>query len=132
MIIDGAVTTDTYTEHGIGRADVASLAGSVTWDFLEEPSTVAADAPGDVTLTLRDGGTVRGHVDRSPGGGSAPLGRDAVVAKFAGNVGDLAADLVEAVEGLADQPDLRPLLRLAAEAVPAPSRTRSTPTEAAR
>jgi 2-methylcitrate dehydratase PrpD len=132
MVVDGAVTTSTYTESGIRRLEVASLARSVTWELLEDPGTVAADAPGDVTLMLLDGGIVQGHVDRSPGGGSAPLSREALMAKLAGNLGGPTPDLVDVVEHLADQPDLGTLFRLAAEAVSRSARAMPTPTEAAR
>lgn len=130
MILDGSVTTASYAEDQISRPEVSALAASVTWDLMEEPGTVAADAPGDVELTLRDGSVVRGHVDRSPGGGSAPLSREALLAKLAGNLGRPTPDLVTVVEHLADQPDLSRLFRLAAEAAdPTPT---ATPTEESR
>ncbi|WP_370614784.1 MmgE/PrpD family protein [Mumia sp. Pv 4-285] len=116
MVLDGRVGTDTYDERALARPDVTELAAAVSWDVLTGPQGAAADAAGDVELVLRDGTRLRGHVDRSPGGGSSPLSKDALLAKLAGNVGPLAAPLADAVESLASAPDLDALLTLAARA----------------
>lgn len=131
MVHDGAITTATYTEDAIGRPEVISLARSVTWDVVDDRRTVAADAPGEVALTLSDGSVVRGHVDRSPGGGSNPLSQEALLAKLKGNLGRPAPNLVEVLGTLADQRDLGELFRLAASAVrdPGPNATTTSLTE---
>jgi hypothetical protein len=126
MVHDGAITTATYTEDAIGRPEVISLARSVTWDVVDDRRTVAADAPGDVALTLSDGSVVRGHVDRSPGGGSNPLSQEALLAKLEGNLGRPAPNLVEVLGTLADQRDLEDLFRLAESAVGDPGPTAPT------
>ncbi|MFD1825476.1 MULTISPECIES: MmgE/PrpD family protein [Mumia] len=122
MLLDGRVGTDTYDPDNLDRADITGLAARVTWD-LTPGDGVAADAAGDVVLTLADGRTVAGHVDRSPGGGSAPLSDEALFAKLEGNVGPGAERLAAAVQALPQAPDFSTLLSLAAEtaAVPASS-----------
>jgi 2-methylcitrate dehydratase PrpD len=134
LLVDGAVTIETYTEHSLRRPEVSALARAVTWDILEDPRTVAADAPGDVVVTLRDGRVVHGHIDRSPGSSKSQLSREALLAKLAGNLGGPTPRLVDVVEHLADQPDLDSLFHLAAETVSSSiHRTPSaTPTEVSR
>ena len=63
-----------------------------------------------MTLTLDDGRTVHGHVDRSPGSEDAPLGVAALRAKFAGNVGTGSERLAAALAALPDARDLAELL----------------------
>ncbi|MFC6151036.1 MmgE/PrpD family protein, partial [Mumia xiangluensis] len=126
MILDGRVGTDTYDERALARPDVSALAAAVSWDVVAAPSSVAADAPGEVELVLHDGTRIRGHVDRSPGGGTAPLSQDALLAKLTGNVGPLAVPLADAVASLADAAGLDDLITLAARA----ASTDPTPSEA--
>ena len=61
-------------------------------------------------------GEVAGHVDRSPGGGSAPLDETDLMAKLAGNVGPPALRLAAAVRRLPTASDLAAVLHLVAAA----------------
>ncbi len=119
LLVDGAVGIDTYDTAGLSRPDVVELAARVTWEASDD-TVVAADAPGDVTLTLADGREVSGHVDRSPGGGSNPLDDEQLQAKLAGNVGEFAPDLAAAVSALPDAADLSTIHTLAAQAALTP------------
>lgn len=125
ILVDGRVGIDTYEVANLDRPEITELAARVTWE-LTEPAQVtgvaAADAPGEVRLTLADGRTVTGQLDRSPGGGSNPLSDEGLHAKLEGNVGAAAAaGLAAAVRGLAAAPDLTETLTLAAAAA-APNR----------
>ncbi|NKZ03461.1 MmgE/PrpD family protein [Actinomadura latina] len=116
LITDRGLTLETFAPDSIARPEVTRLAARVRWDATPAPG-VAADAPGRVTITLTDGREVTGSVPRSEGGGDRPLGRAALLAKFAGNAGVPAADAEEfarAVETLADQPDAAAVMRAAA------------------
>ncbi len=115
ILVDGHVGVDTYVESNLARDEVAELAARVVWDVVD-PGVVAADAPGDVTLTLADGRTVSAHLDRSPGGGSNPLSDEGLFTKFTSNVGPLAADLGAALRALPEAADLTLILTLAAQA----------------
>ncbi|GAA4368152.1 MmgE/PrpD family protein [Nocardioides caricicola] len=102
LLTDGEVTVATYEPESLGRADVRALATRV--QVTEVPDArVAADAPSRVTVSLADGRTLTGHVDRSAGA--------ALDAKLAGNVGSAedAAELTAAVEAF----DLPVLITLA-------------------
>lgn len=93
LLTDGEVTVGTYEPDSLGRADVRTLATRVV--VTEVPDArVAADAPSRVTVTLVDGSTRDGHVDRSAGA--------ALDAKLAANVGGAAAaaELTAAVDAL--------------------------------
>ncbi len=109
LLVDGAVGVQTYDASQLARADIADLAARVSWR-VRPTDGVAADAAGDVVLTLADGRTVAGHVDRSPGGGSDPLGDEALLTKFRGNAGPVADRLADAIRGLPTAPDLTDLL----------------------
>lgn len=115
MLVDGRVDVTTYAPGQLDRADVSELAARVSWDVVD-PGVVAADSPGDVVLSLTDGREVAGHVDRSPGGGSAPLAEADLLAKLAGNVGPLSDRLAAAVAGLPASAGPGPVLRVAAAA----------------
>lgn len=119
ILVDGHVGVDTYAPANLDRPEITALAGRITWDETAGDG-VAADASGDVVLTLADGRTVVGHVDRSPGGGSAPLSDEGLLAKFTGNAGPAAAPLAEALRALAGAPDLTTLLTRAATAAAVP------------
>lgn len=129
ILVDGHVGVETYAESNLTRAEISDLAAHVTWDVVD-PGVVAADAAGDVVLTLADGRTVAGHLDRSPGGGSNPLSDEGLYAKFAGNAAPhdpaLAADLAAALRALPEAADLTTVLTLAAQAA-----SNSVPTQEA-
>jgi 2-methylcitrate dehydratase PrpD len=116
-VVDRRVGIGTYADSSLARPEVAEIATRVRWQVTAAPTTVAADAPGDVVITLSDGRRVSGHVDRSPGGGDVPLDRPALLAKFETNVGAPAPELVTAVETLEQAPDLEHLVHLAARAL---------------
>jgi 2-methylcitrate dehydratase PrpD len=115
LLVDDHVGIDTYAEGNLDRPEITDLATRVTWE--EGPvEGVAADAPGDVVLTLRDGRTVTGHVDRSPGGPTTPLTDARLRAKFDGNAGAGAARAADLLLRLPELPDLTELTAAAAEA----------------
>jgi 2-methylcitrate dehydratase PrpD len=98
LLTDGEVTVDTYAPASLARPAVRALATRVR--VTEVPDAgVAADAPSRVVVSLADGRTLRGHVDRSAGA--------SLDAKLAGNVGGpaAAAELTAAVDAL-DLPSL--------------------------
>ena len=119
LLVDGHVGVETYAPAQLERPEIGALAARITWEATPGHG-VAADAAGDVVLTLADGRTVTGHVDRSPGGGSAPLTDADLRAKLAGNAGPLADPLAEAVLSLPGAADLTTLLTRAAAAADAP------------
>ncbi|TDC46639.1 MmgE/PrpD family protein [Actinomadura sp. KC345] len=117
LITDRGLTLETFEPESIARPEVARLAARVRWDVTGAAGVVAADAPGEVTITLDDGRAVAGSVRRSEGGGDRPLGRAALLAKFQGNAGVPAADAEEfarTVETLGDRPDAASVMRAAA------------------
>lgn len=102
LLTDGEVAVGTYEPASLGRAGVRELAARVR--VVEVPDArVAADAPSRVTVSLADGRTVTGHVDRSAGA--------AMDAKLAANVGDTAAAV--ALTAAVDAFDLTALIALA-------------------
>lgn len=115
LLVDGHVGIDTYAESNLDRPEITDLATRVSWE--EGPADgVAADAPGDVVLTLRDGRTITGHVDRSPGGPTTPLTDAELRTKFDGNAGPAGARAAELLLRLPDLADLSELMAAAAEA----------------
>lgn len=123
MLLDGAVGIETYLPANLARSDLTDLAARISWDTSAATTQAAADAPGDVLMTLDDGRAIAGHVDRSPGGGSAPLAEAELRSKLAGNVGPLADRLAAAVETLRTAPDLTELIRVTADAAVTDRRT---------
>jgi len=123
VLVDGDLTIDAFGLRD--RAEVLALADRVT-HTVADPGVPAADAPGRVRVTLRDGRHLDGHVASSRGGPTNPLDDTALVAKFHTTADlqspiwvGLATDasqtppgraIDEVVFGLADLPDLRPLL----------------------
>jgi 2-methylcitrate dehydratase PrpD len=122
LLIDGAVSVATYHPASVSRPEVAELAGRVR-TIVAPSEAVAADAPGQVTVRLRDGRELVGAVPRSRGGPDAPLDDSAILAKVLLLAGDSPAvrQLAATVGGLADLPDLAPLLDLIARAATAPT-----------
>lgn len=115
LITDGRIGLDTFDQASIDRSEVASLASRVAWD-LSPVAVPAADAAGSVLVRLRDGRDVTGAVLRSTGGPDQPLTRQALLAKFQGNAGTQAAELVEVLETLADQAEVEKVLEAVAHA----------------
>lgn len=125
LLLDGAITVDTYAEDAIARPEVADLARRVR--SVPVPSDPpAADAPGHVEVRLTDGRQIvrRHHATDAPPGSDQ---LDAMVrTKLLGNLGGdgrLAAKLAAAVDGLGRGVELRELLRVAAGGAPAPNLT---------
>ncbi|TDC98233.1 MmgE/PrpD family protein [Actinomadura sp. 7K507] len=117
LITDRGLSLETFEPDSIARPEVTRLAARVSWDVTGSPGVVAADAPGQVTITLDDGREVAGSVPRSEGGGDRPLGRAALIAKFEGNAGVPATDaeaFARTVETLGDQQDAATVMRAAA------------------
>lgn len=123
VLVDGDLTIDAFGARD--RAEVLALADRVT-HTVADPGVPAADAPGRVRVTMRDGRHLDGHVAASRGGPANPLDDHALATKFHATA-DLEAPVWEAfatdvsqtpprravddlVFGLADLPDLRPLL----------------------
>ncbi|GGO66627.1 MmgE/PrpD family protein [Nonomuraea cavernae] len=114
LVTDGGLSLGTFETGSIARPEVSELAARVRWDVTDFPGVVAADAPGRVTVTLKDGREVTGAVRRSEGGGDNPLSRASLIAKFEGNAGGPATELVETIESLDQQPDAAAVMRAAA------------------
>ncbi len=123
LLIDGGVSIDTYAASSIARAEVTDLAARVR-TVLVPSDTVAADASGRVVVHLRDGRELTGAVGRSRGGPDAPLGDAAIAAKMLLLAGDSAIvqKLADTARGLAELPDLAPLIDLIYRASSAQSR----------
>ncbi|MEU8250592.1 MmgE/PrpD family protein [Nonomuraea sp. NPDC048916] len=113
LVTDGGLSLGTFEAGSIARPEVRELAARVHWEVTGFPGVVAADAPGRVTVTLRDGRELTGAVRRSEGGGGNPLSRASLIAKFEGNAGGPAAELVDAIEALGEQPDAAAVMRAA-------------------
>lgn len=106
-IIDGQVTLDTYSLEGIARPEVADLAAKVR--IIAGPTDVAAaDAPGFVRVTYRDGSTWEGSVGGSRGTPAYPLSDEDLKAKFVENCGSHPAsgELYEAIMSIEGAPSL--------------------------
>lgn len=113
LLVDGAVTVDTFAAPQLGRDDLADVADRVSYEVIDGPADrPAAAAPGHAVLRLRDGRTLTGTVAASRGGPDHPLDDAGINAKLAANLGDAAAAvaLCTAVAGLAQAPDLDALL----------------------
>lgn len=116
LLVDRAVTVETYTAASIARPEVASLAGRVR--VVPVPTGgPAADAPSRVVIHLADGGTVVGEVPGSRGTQANPLTDEDVVTKFVGNCGGhpRAIELAERIRGLTAETSLTAVLDLAAD-----------------
>lgn len=107
LVVDHELGVPQFEPDSIVRPDVAALAERVTWKL--EGTGHAADAPGSVHVTLRDGTVVDGTVARSAGGPDNPLTHDELVAKFAGNAGPGSERVQSLVEALDSLDDLEPL-----------------------
>lgn len=109
LIVDGRIGVDTFASESIRRPEVAEVAARVRVEITPS-AAVAADAPGEVRVVLRDGAEIRGSVPRSAGGPDNPLTDEGLVAKATGLAGRDAAPLFDAVRQLDQHPDLAPLL----------------------
>ncbi|MEO5745232.1 MAG: MmgE/PrpD family protein [Terracoccus sp.] len=89
LLVDGVLDAGSYLPERLRRDDVAALARRVTLhERSEMTAALPSERPATVTLRLRDGRRVRGHVSTARGNPSDPLSTDETVAKFRGNVGD--------------------------------------------
>jgi 2-methylcitrate dehydratase PrpD len=84
LIIDGDLTVDSYSMESITRPEVVQLANRVQVEIVGSAGT-AADAAGEVAITLIDGIEVRGAVECSSGGPRKRFSKPDLVRKFAGN-----------------------------------------------
>ncbi|MEI7549727.1 MAG: MmgE/PrpD family protein [Actinomycetes bacterium] len=84
LIIDGAITVETYSIESIHRPEVAALAQKVAIN-LTPAEGAAADASGKTRISLRSGASLNGGVNASAGGPRNRLTRQALINKFAGN-----------------------------------------------
>lgn len=107
MLVDGAVTVATFT--GIDRPDVLALAALVRHRVADWHGA-AAEQPGRVTVTLRDGRTVTGEVARSGGGPGAPDLDATVRAKALANLGTGGPAVLAAAAALPTATNLDELL----------------------
>lgn len=104
LLTDGVLGIDAFDEDAIARA--AALAARIRWT--DRPFAGApADAPGIATVTLRDGTSRTGRVERSRGGPDDPLTDDELLEKFRANGGSdelakqlLALDELDTFEGV--------------------------------
>lgn len=122
LIVDGSVGTATYTAASIARPEVSELAARVRSVVVASP-VAAADAPGRASIWLVGGGTLSGAVPVSSGGPDRPMSDEQVRAKFSANCGGgpHADELADRVLGLAAEPDLTTVLRLAARVLEEPA-----------
>ncbi|HET6154111.1 MAG TPA: MmgE/PrpD family protein [Marmoricola sp.] len=119
LVVDGELGVAQFEPDSVARPDVADLATRVHWTLAGTGH--AADAPGSVRVTLSDGTVVEGAVERSAGGPSDPLTDDQLVAKFNGNAGPGADQVVELVRALDALDSLEPLLDAIAAVPPSPT-----------
>ncbi|MFI5426908.1 MmgE/PrpD family protein [Aeromicrobium sp. UC242_57] len=112
LVVDGAITLETFDPASIARESVAQLAARVV--VVVTGAGVAADAPGHVTVVLRDGQRVEGIVSRSAGGPDNPLSDEVLRRKLTGNVGPGADRLLDAIDSFPARPDLQHLLSVVA------------------
>jgi 2-methylcitrate dehydratase PrpD len=112
-LLDGRLSLDTFDAVQLERLDVRELASRVRVTVFE-PDVAAADAPGRVVVTHRDGRAVEGSVPASSGGPARPLDDDALRAKLQGNVGaeERAAALGDMILALDELPSLEALAPL--------------------
>ena len=116
LLIDGCVGIDSYSASSIARPEVAALAARVRTKVVATNS-VAADAPGRVTMLLADGRELVGRVARSFGGPGAPLSDEVLMDKFLLNVDrddTLSQELATRVFNLPHEKSLDRIVELAA------------------
>ena len=113
MLRDGLVNVDTFDLSQLARPDIVTLSERVNCEAAEF-SGPAADAPGDLTVELYDGRRIRSaDVPAKPGL------RSQVMAKFRAATGvspDLTEELIAAVIGIDEAPDLSRLFGLLSRA----------------
>lgn len=109
LLVDGSIELDAFEPDRLSRPEVAELASRVSWR-LTDGAGPAADAAGDVRLTLSDGTVVEGHVDRSGGGPDHPLTGDEVRAKAVACGGSAALEVADLVERLVELDSVEPVL----------------------
>lgn len=102
QLVDGGLGLDAFVEERRTRTEVEDLARRVSWR-LTTPDGPAADAPGQVRITLVGGTVVEGRVNRSTGGPDQPLSFEQVLAKVVDAAGEPAtavADLLSRLDQL--------------------------------
>ncbi len=115
LLLDGAVTLQTYDEASIARPEVAELAARIDLRATSADGP-AADAPARVALRTNAGDEQVGEVACSRGTAGHPLSDDELVAKFVAGCDhdDRAPALAHRVLGLDDEPTIDDLLRVCA------------------
>ncbi len=114
LVIDGDLTLESFTDVSIARPQVADLARRVTWT-LGPATTVAADAPGHVTVRLNNDQLIVGDVGRSSGGPDAPLTHNQMVHKFMSSAAS-GDEVVRLIERLDELDSVAPILEACATA----------------
>ena len=89
VLLDGAVTVDTFAQDRIRRSDVLELARRITYVVDPSPQVAAAAQPGELGIELAGGAQ---QAARTPGGGDVPLTDDEMAARFVSNAGADVAD----------------------------------------
>lgn len=112
LTIDGSLTSETFDVESIRRAEVRDLAAKVEVRIVDS-GTVAADAPGEVAVTLDDGVTVVGRVRRSSGGPDTPLTDAALQEKFLANTGPAGASALQTLQTIEDHDNIGSILSAA-------------------
>jgi 2-methylcitrate dehydratase PrpD len=114
LLIDGAVTIDTFTPQMLTRDDIANLARTVVMEPMPS-SHVAADSGAQVTLHTGAGPSVNAAVSCSKGTPQWPLTRDELREKFYANCGGASKVAVRAADWvltLAAQRDVDAFVKL--------------------
>jgi 2-methylcitrate dehydratase PrpD len=116
LLLDGAVTADTYRADMLARADIGALSTRVRTSTGPREGAAAA-APARAVLHTASGARLEGCVPVSTGGPGRPLSDAAVRAKFTLNAGGAvpaAHELASRLLHLAAEPSLEPVHDLAA------------------
>lgn len=116
LLVDGRLDLETFDEQSLARPEVADLAARIGWTVAAAPGA-AADAPGRVTVRLRDGRVLTGEVAGVPAGGRARLRREDLLVKLEANAGRPATELVDLLERLDRLPEVHSVLAAASRVV---------------
>jgi len=113
LLIDGAVTIDTFTSEMLARDDIAALARRVV--TYKMPATQVAASSGAKVILRTPGGSAEGEVPCSKGTPECPLALDELREKFYANCGGVSESAVRAADwmlALHEQGKVDELLKL--------------------